>query len=70
VGPDTVIALKRFHSAFAITPPVSALFADKILSQRIAAFPEEGMEALYEITVRDFPVIIASSHGDTIFAKR
>ena len=70
VGPDTVSALKQFHSAFAITPPVSALFSDKILSQRIAAFPEEGMEALYEIAVKDFPVIIASAHGDSIFAKR
>lgn len=70
VGPDTVKALKRFHSAFAITPPVSALFSDKILSQRIAAFPEEGMEALYEIRVKDFPAIIASAHGDTIFSKR
>ena len=69
VGPDTVDALKRFHSAFAITPPVSALFSDKILSQRIAAFPEEGMEALYEITVKDFPAIIASAHGNTIFSK-
>jgi fumarate hydratase subunit beta len=69
VGPDTVKALKRYHSVFAITPPVSALFSDKIVSQRIAAFPEEGMEALYEIAVKDFPAIIASAHGETIFPK-
>ena len=67
IGPDTVAALKRFNSVFAITPPVSALFSDKIVSQRIAAFSEEGMEALYEITVRDFPAIIASANGKTIF---
>ena len=67
VGPETVEALKRYHSTFAITPPVSALFSDKIVSQRIAAFPEEGMEALYEITVKKFPGIIASVHGETIF---
>ena len=67
IGPDTVAALKRFNSVFAITPPISALFSDKIVSQRIAAFSEEGMEALYEITVRDFPAIIASANGKTIF---
>ena len=69
VGPDTVKALKRYHSVFAITPPVSALFSDKIVSRRIAAFPEEGMEALYEITVKDFPAIIASANGESLFSK-
>lgn len=69
VGPDTIKALKRYHSVFAITPPVSALFSDKIVSQKIAAFPEEGMEALYEITVKEFPGIIACAHGESIFSK-
>jgi fumarate hydratase subunit beta len=69
VGPDTVSALKRYQSVFAITPPVSALFSDKIISQRIAAFPEEGMEALYEIAVKDFPAIIASADGESLFSK-
>ena len=67
IGPDTVAALKRFNAVFAITPPVSALFSDKIVSRQIAAFSEEGMEALYAITVRDFPAIIASAGGKTIF---
>lgn len=69
VGPDTIAALKKYQSVFAVTPPVSALFADKILSQRIAAFPEEGMEALYEIEVVKFPAIIAGANGQTIFGK-
>jgi len=69
ISPKTVAALKRYHSVFAITPPVSALFSDKIISQKIAAFPEEGMEALYEIVVRDFPAIIACANGRTIFSK-
>lgn len=70
VGPDTVKALKRFHSVFAVTPPVSALFSEKIVSRRIAAFAEEGMEALYEISVEGFPAIIASACGETIFLTR
>ena len=65
---ETVRALKRFHAVFAITPPVSALFSDKMVSQKIAAFPEEGMEALYRIEVKAFPAIIASANGQTIFA--
>lgn len=67
IGSQTVRALKRFNAVFAITPPVSALFSDKMLSRKIAAFPEEGMEALYAIDVKDFPAIIASAHGRTIF---
>jgi len=69
ISPKTVAALKHYHSVFAITPPVSALFSDKIISQKIAAYSEEGMEALYEIEVRDFPAIIACANGQTIFSK-
>ena len=69
ISPKTVAALKRHNAVFAITPPVSALFSDKIISQKIAAFPEEGMEALYEIEVQNFPAIIACANGQTIFSK-
>jgi fumarate hydratase subunit beta len=67
LGPKTVEELKKYHSIFAVTPPVSALFSDKIVSQRVAAFREEGMEALYQLEVRGFPAIIAIAHGETIF---
>ena len=70
IGPETVEALARYHSVFAITPPVSALFSDKIVSRRLAAFPEEGMEALYEIVVKDFPAIVAGARGASIFSRR
>jgi len=49
---------------------VSALFSDKIVSRRVAAFREEGMEALYQLEVRGFPAIIAIAHGKTIFGPR
>ena len=68
VGADTVLALQEYHSAFAVTLPTSALFTDKMISKRVAAFPEEGMEALYEIKVKGFPAIIASVNGKTIFS--
>lgn len=67
VGPATIEALERHGSLFAITPPVTAVFSDKIVSHRVVAFPEEGMEALYEVEVRRFPAIIAAAHGQSIF---
>jgi fumarate hydratase subunit beta len=70
LSPKTVEELKKYHSVFAITPPVSALFSDKMVSQRVAAFREEGMEALYQIEVRGFPAIIAIAHGETIFGSQ
>ncbi len=67
IAPETIQALKLYRSVFAITPPVTALFSDKIISYRIAAFPNEGMEALYEVNVKNFPAIVAAAHGETIF---
>jgi fumarate hydratase subunit beta len=65
----TTEELKKYNSVFAITPPVTALFSDKTVSQRIAAFREEGMEALYEVEVEGLPAIIAIAHGETIFSR-
>jgi fumarate hydratase subunit beta len=70
LGSKSVEELKKYHSVFAVTPPLSALFSDKIVSQRVAAFGEEGMEALYRLEVKGFPAIIAIAHGETIFGAR
>jgi fumarate hydratase subunit beta len=67
LSPDTAEVLKQYNSVFAITPPVSALFSYKIISQRLAAFKEEGMEAFYELEVKEIPAIIAIARGHTIF---
>jgi fumarate hydratase subunit beta len=70
LGLRTVEELEKYRSVFAVTPPVSALFSDKIVSQRVAAFGEEGMEALYQLEVKGFPAIIAIAHGETILGPR
>jgi len=67
---DTAKALAENNALFAITPPVSALFTDKIEEQRVAAFKEEGMEALYELKVKGLPAIIAIAHGKSIFTEQ
>ena len=64
---ETIAALNKYKSYFAITPPVSALFASKVINQRIVAFTEEGMEALYELEVAGLPAIIAIANGESIY---
>jgi len=66
---ETVEGLKKYNSIFAITPPVTALFSSKLLSKKIVAFPREGMEAFYELSVIGIPAIIAIAHGVSIFNK-
>jgi len=67
---STARALNKYGSVFAVTPPASALFNDRTVSQKIAAFPKEGMEALWELEVKGLPAIIAIVQGKTIFKRR
>ena len=64
---EIVDTLAGFNSIFAITPPVTALFNNTIVSQRVVAFENEGMEAFFELEVKDFPAIVAIAHGKSIF---
>lgn len=64
---ETVKAMEKYHAIFAVTPPITALLTARMISQRVVAFEEEGMEAFYEIEVKCFPVIVAIAHGETIF---
>lgn len=64
---ETVEALKRYNSIFLVTPPNTALLTSTVKSKRVVAFPEEGMEALYEIVVEKFPAIVAIAHGESIY---
>lgn len=65
--PATVRDLQANGSVFAVTPPVTALFFAQMKSRRLVAFPELGMEALYELEVVDLPAIIAVARGKSIF---
>ena len=67
LGEDTVEALKNNNSIFAITPPVTALMLARITSKRVAAFAEEGMEAMHELVVEGIPAIVAIAGGESIF---
>lgn len=69
LGSTTIAELAKCASVFAVTPPVTALFSHRIRSSRVAAFAEEGMEALYEIEVDGLPGIVAAASGRNIFDR-
>jgi len=63
----TVEELNKYNSVYAVIPPVTALLESKTLERRVMAFPEEGMEAMHQIKIDNFPVIIAVAHGKSIY---
>ncbi len=67
ISDETVAAISKQGSIFIVVPPVSALLHSKLLSKRVAAFAEEGMEALHELVVDGIPGIVAAAQGESIF---
>ena len=67
-GPETVDAIARHASAYLIAVGGAALLvSNAIRSSRVVAFPELGMEAVYEFEVRDMPVTVAvTSTGESV----
>lgn len=63
----TVEALDKYHAIYAVIPPVTALLRSKTTEQKVIAFPELGMEALYLIHVEGYPAIIGAAHGRSIY---
>ena len=67
--PETIEALDRYNSVYAVIPPVTALLGSKTTEKRVVAFPELGMEALHLIKVDKYPAIIGAAHGRSIYEK-
>ena len=67
ISDQTVEKLNEYNSVYAVIPPVTALLESKTLSRRVVAFENLGMEAFYELTVNEYPVIIAAAHGKSIY---
>ncbi|MGZ7049190.1 MAG: fumarate hydratase C-terminal domain-containing protein [Methanobacterium sp.] len=62
----TIKALKKENSIFVVTPPAAALLTSKVKSKKVAAFGEEGIEAIFELEVEDIPGIVAVAHGKSL----
>ncbi|MCD7955165.1 MAG: fumarate hydratase C-terminal domain-containing protein [Lachnospiraceae bacterium] len=67
IGADTIRMLNEKNAVYAVIPPVTALLGENILEQRLVAFPELGMEAFYELKVKDYPAIIAAARNESIY---
>ena len=67
-GPEAIESIRKHKSAYLIAVGGAAfLVANAIRSSRIVAFPELGMEAVYEFEVRDMPVTVAvTSDGESV----
>ena len=64
---ETIEALDRYNSVYAVIPPVTALLGVRTLETELVAFPELGIEAFYQLTVDRYPAIIAAAHGRSIY---
>jgi fumarate hydratase class I len=67
-GPETVASIAKHGSAYLIAVGGAAfLVSNAIRASRVVAFPELGMEAVYEFEVRDMPVTVAvTSDGESV----
>ncbi|MBR2812622.1 MAG: fumarate hydratase C-terminal domain-containing protein [Solobacterium sp.] len=66
---ETIEALDRYNSVYAVIPPVTALLGAKTSEEKVVAFPELGMEALHLIKVDKYPAIIGAAHGRSIYEQ-
>jgi fumarate hydratase subunit beta len=67
ISKDTVNALNKYNSIFAVTPPAAALLSSKVISRKVLAFKEEGMEAVHALEVKELPCIVAVAHSKTLY---
>ena len=56
---ETVKVLNENNSIFVITPPVAALLTSKVYEKKCVLFENEGMEAMFELKVKEIPGIVA-----------
>ncbi|MDH3526574.1 MAG: fumarate hydratase [Gammaproteobacteria bacterium] len=67
-GPEAVQSIARHGAVYLIATGGAAYLVSKaIRAARVVAFPEMGMEAVYEFEVEDMPVTVAvDAHGNSI----
>ena len=65
----TIKSLLDNHSVYAVIPPVTALLSERIRDKRVIAFEELGMEALFELTVENYPAVVAVARGESIYDR-
>ena len=67
-GPIAIEAIKEFGAVYLMAVGGAAYLVSKaIVGAKVLAFPELGMEAIYEFEVKDMPVTVAvDSNGESV----
>ncbi len=67
-GPTGIAAIRKHKAVYLMAVGGAAYLVSKaIVGSRVVAFPELGMEAIYEFEVRDMPVTVAvDSQGESV----
>ncbi len=67
-GDTAIESIKKHQSAYLVAVGGSAYLVSKaIIGAKVLAFPEMGMEAIYEFEVKDMPVTVAvDSKGESV----
>src|SRR5690606_4741849 len=67
-GQTAIDAIKEFESVYLMAVGGAAyLVSQAIKAAKVVAFPELGMEAIYEFDVKDMPVTVAVDyHGESV----
>jgi len=67
-GPTAIDAIREFGAVYLMAVGGAAYLVSKaITASKLLAFPDLGMEAIYEFTVKDMPVTVAvDSKGTSV----
>jgi fumarate hydratase class I len=67
-GPAAIESIRKHGAAYLIAVGGAAYLASKAVRKaRVVAFPELGMEAIYEFEVKDMPVTVAvDARGESV----
>jgi fumarate hydratase class I len=69
-GPAAIESIKKHHAVYCIAVGGAAYLVSKsIRASKVLAFPELGMEAVYEFEVKDMPVTVAVDSGGNAVHK-
>lgn len=70
-SPEVVAAMKKYKCVyFGATGGIGALLAKRIKSSKVIAYEELGPEAIIELIVKDFPVIVVNDiYGNDLYKE-
>ena len=69
---EVISAIRKYRAVYFLAySGCGALLSQYVIKQKPAAYPDLGPEAIYELEVRDFPLIVAiDGEGRYIYEKR